>query len=252
MTFRALPWAAAAVVLTLAALTPVAALGQATMPASPSATADDDAGLPFQLSLPTMADKDAWRSAGFRLHLGYGYGQMIGLDGTGDATTHIILVRAGVRLDEDWSLLITLAYAIASEGVSGLRFSGTIDPTWHLGDHFYLAMGAGPAGIVEAGEMRPDADPNLNNELVASYTYSDTTPLIAGCSGMGVAALLRAGATLVIGPLASTELSLQLDGQWIGCEQDSGRVEPDTAQAIVRRQWWPHLGANLAWTVAWR
>ena len=252
MTGRAFSLAVAAGVLTLSALAPVVALAQAEMPASVSATAGDDDDLPFQLSLPTMADKEAWRTPGFRLHLGYGYGQLIGLDGTPDAITHIIVLRAGVRLDEDWSLLMSLTYAIASEGVSGLRFSGTLDPTWHLGDHFFIAAGAGLAGIVEVNLARSDSDAGFQDELVASYTYTDRTPLVSSCSGMGVAALLRTGATLVIGPLASTELALQVDGQWIGCEVDSGRVEPDTALAIVRRQWWPHLGANLAWTVAWR
>lgn len=233
-----------------AACAPCGAYAQAVMPAPASATVDE--GLPFQLSLPTMADRDAWRTPGFRLHLGYGYGQLIGLDGTPDAVTHIILARAGARLDADWSLFMSLAYAIASEGISGLRFTGTIDPTWHVGDHFHVAAGAGLAGFVEANEGREEQDAALRGELVASYSYTGREPLISSCSGVGVAAILRAGATLVIGPLASTELAIQLDGQWVGCELATGRVEPDTAEAIVRRQWWPHLAAHLAWTVAWR
>ena len=36
-------------------------------------------------------------------------------------------------------------------------------------------------------------------------------------------------------------------GQWTGCVDDTGRVEPDTGQAIVRRQWWPHVGGRRHW-----
>ena len=235
------------------AAAPVAAPVTATVQTpGPAAADEDDDALPFKLSLPTIADRDAWRTAGFRLHLGYAYGQLFGVAGTPDAITHIILARAGVRLDADWSIMFSLAYAVASEGLIGLRFAGTIDPTWHLGDHFYLAMGGGVAGVVESESYRDEPNGSQRDALVATYTFPDATPLLPTCSGMGVTALLRAGASMVIGPLASTELALQVDGQWVGCEESLGRVEPDTAKAIMRRQWWPHLGANLAWTVVWR
>jgi hypothetical protein len=43
-----------------------------------------------------------------------------------------------------------------------------------------------------------------------------------------------------------------MDGQWTDCVDDSGRLEPDTATPIVRRQWWPHLGGSLIWGILWR
>jgi hypothetical protein len=56
----------------------------------------------------------------------------------------------------------------------------------------------------------------------------------------------------VLGPRSSTSLGLEARGQWTGCVADTGTVEPDSGQAIVRRQWWPHLGASAVWGIAWR
>ena len=69
---------------------------------------------------------------------------------------------------------------------------------------------------------------------------------------MGVAGLARAEWTFVLGPRTATGLGLEVLGQWTGCVDDTGRVEPDSGQAIVRRQWWPHVGAVGTWSFTWR
>ncbi|MFT3693040.1 MAG: hypothetical protein QM831_07855 [Kofleriaceae bacterium] len=159
-----------------------------------------------------------------------------------------------MRLDRDWSMLASFQYAQAKgrgDGLSGLRFSGTIDPTWHVTRDFALAVGVGFGGIVEGRTNRADVDPTE-----ASLNYSETltnsrTP-VPSCSGVGVAALARATYSYVLGPRASMGLQLEVSGQDTECIDRTGRVEPDTATQIVRKQLWEHAGATLAWSVTWR
>ncbi len=110
-------------------------------------------------------------------------------------------------------------------------------------------MGFG--GIVEGHTSRPDVDP-LPNTLNTSYTFPSPSPPLPSCSGVGVAGLVRAEWSIVLGPRALTSLSLEALGQWTGCVSDTGLVEPDTGQSIVRRQWWPHVGASGTWGIMWR
>jgi len=224
------------------------------VPASPpaNATTDSDEGEP-RLSLPTEADRDAWKRGGFRLGLGLVYGRLIGLEGAPSGRLLGATIRLGLRLDQDWSVIGSLQYASASAagGLSGLRFAGTIDPTWHVTSHLSLAVGFGFAGIVEGSPGRPDVPP-LPSTLGASYTFPSPSPPVPNCSGVGVAGLLRAEWSFVLGPRATTAFSVEGIGQWTGCVDDTGLVEPDTAQAIVRRQWWPHAGVVGGWGVMWR
>jgi len=66
-------------------------------------------------------------------------------------------IRGGLRLDEAWSLMGSLQYlyATGAAGAKGLRFAGTIEPTWHATSHLSLAAGIGFGGIVEQGSSRP-------------------------------------------------------------------------------------------------
>ena len=216
--------------------------------------ADADDALPFKLSLPTEDDRSAWRSPGFRLQLGAGYGQFHGLSGAPSGRLIAAVIRVGARLDADWSLLTSFQYGSASavKGLSGLRFSGTIDPTWHVTDRFDLAVGFGLGGLVEGNTGRPEPDASGRATLVSSYTLPKTSPAIPSCTGVGAAGLVRAGWMAVLGPLSSMGFALEVDGQWTACKDNLNRVEPDTAQPIYRVQWWPHVGATLAWLVAWR
>ena len=223
---------------------------------TPVAPTEADEVLPFKLSLPTEEDAAAWRQAGFRLQLGVGYGMLRGIDGTPGDKNIPLLMRVGVRLDEDWSLFGSFQFAIAvarkSGDLSGLRFAGTIDPTWHVTDHLDIAAGFGFGGLVEGTSGRAEPNAEQRASLVANYTFpSARTPMVA-CSGVGVAGLLRASYLWVLGPLSATGFALQTDGQWTACVENIGRVEPDTAQSIVRRQWWSNAGGSLTWVISWR
>ena len=219
--------------------------------AAKPAAADAD-GEP-RLSLPTQADRTAWQTSGFRLGLGVVYGRLVGLRGAPSGRLIGPMVRIGLRLDERWSVLASFQYAAASQsgGLSGLRFAGTIDPTWHVTPSLSVAIGFGFGGIVEGRTGRMDAMP-LPSTLDTSYTFPNARTPIASCSGVGAAGLARIEWAYVIGPRAQTSVALEVVGQWTGCVDDTNRVEPDTGTAIVRRQWWPHTGATLAWGIAWR
>jgi hypothetical protein len=213
----------------------------------------DDEGEP-RLSLPTEADKDAWQRSGFRFGLGLSYGRLHGLQGAPSGRLLGAMARLGLRLDADWSVMASFQYQLASStggGLAGLRFAGTLDPTWHVTPHLALAIGLGFGGIVEANTGRADVAP-LPSTLSTSYTFPTASPPLPACSGVGVAGLARAEWSIVIGPRASTSLMVETTGQWTGCVADTGQVDPDTGLAIVRRQWWPHLGATAAWGITWR
>jgi len=213
---------------------------------------DDDEGEP-RLSLPTEADRDAWLRSGFRLGLGILYGQLAGLEGAPSGRLRGVTVRMGMRLDADWSVLASFQYALASSpgGLDGLRFAGTIDPTWHVTRHLSLAVGFGFGGIVEGSTGRPEVMP-LPSSLNTSFTFPGASPPLPSCSGVGAAALARIEWTFILGPRAATGFSVEAVGQWTGCVADTGNVEADTGQAIVRRQWWPHAGATVGWGMTWR
>jgi hypothetical protein len=213
------------------------------------ARADDEDG-PVRVSLPTESDREAWTHPGFRLALGWAYGRMVGLDGAPDGRLQGPILRTGVRLDADWSLLGSLQYTVASGGLLGLRFAGTIEPTWHVTRSISLALGLGFGGLVE-GQARTGPEAPLGG-MGGSYTFPDASPPLASCSGIGVATLARAEWMYVLGPRSSTGFAAEVGGQWTGCVEDTNRVEPDTAEAVVRRQFWPHVAWTLAWVVAWR
>jgi len=139
----------------------------------------------------------------------------------------------------------------SSGGLSGLRFAGTIDPTWHLTPHLALALGIGFGGIVEGTTGRADVDP-LGSTLSQSYTFPSASPPLPNCSGVGLAGLARAEWSIVLGPRSSTSLMIEATGQWTGCIDDTGNVDIDSGQAIERRQWWPHVGGTAAWGITWR
>jgi len=227
------------------------AAGSGPGAAPPQIPGDDDPEP--KLSLPLEADREAWQKSGFRFGLGVVYGQFHGLDGAPSGRLRGFLLRLGIRLDADWSVYTSFQYALASSagGLSGLRFAGTLDPTWHVTPHLSLSLGLGFGGIVEGGASRPDVEP-LPSTLNTSYTFPSATPPLPSCSGVGVAGLGRLEWAIVLGPRSATSLMVEATGQWTGCVADTGRVEPDTGQAIVRRQWWPHVGLTAAWGISWR
>ena len=242
----------AAALVTLLAIAPIAH-AQSTPPADAKPLSDEEEGEP-RLSLPTEADRHAWRRPGFRLALAGGYGQLRGIGGAPDGRLIAAKLRVGVRLDPRWSLLASFEYAQAKKtgGLSGLRFLGTVDPTWHLTPSFAVALGIGFGGIVEGRTTgREDAEP-FASTLETSYTFPDASTPIASCSGVGAAGLARGEYGYVLGPRAQLQLIAEVSAHYTGCVNDTNRFEPDTGEAIVRRQWWPHVGATLALGVMWR
>jgi hypothetical protein len=218
--------------------------------------AADDEGPP-RLSLPTESDRAAWKKPGFRFGLGMVYGRLFGIDGPPNAQLIGPTVRVGIRLDERWSLMgsFQYLYATGTGGFQGLRYAGTIEPTWHATQRLSLGMGIGFGGLVETTSSRPNPYPKT---LDASYTFPDARTPLPACRGVGVTGLLRAEWLFVLGPRASMGLALETYGQWTACVDEAVNpdgtrsVEPDTATPIVRRQWWPHLGGSLAWVTLWR
>ncbi|HVV82961.1 MAG TPA: hypothetical protein VHE35_07760 [Kofleriaceae bacterium] len=234
--------------------TPTATTTPATTDATPSSSRrdSDDDGVP-RLSLPTEADRAAWRRSGFRLGLGAAYGELVGLRGAPGGRLLAAVLHIGLRLDADWSVYASFQYASASRTgeLSGLRFAGTIDPTWHVTSHLSLAAGFGFGGIVEGRTGRMDVEP-LPSTLDTSYTFPDARTPLPSCSGVGAAGLVRAEWSYVLGPRASTGLSVEAIGQETACVDPTGRLEPDTARPIVRRQYWPHAGVTVGWGITWR
>src|SRR5439155_22187542 len=151
------------------------------------------------LSLPTAAERAMWRTSGFRLGLGLVYGRLVGLRGAPSGRLIGPTIRIGVRLDENWSVLTSFQYAAASKsgGLSGLRFAGTIDPTWHVTPSLSVALGFGFGGIVEGrtGRMDPPAPPPDTQ-----YTYPSPSTPISSCSGVGATGLARATYLWILGP----------------------------------------------------
>ena len=223
----------------------------AALAAAPAGARGDDDDGPVRISLPTESDRDAWTRPGFRLALGVAYGRLVGLDGAPDGRLLGPILRTGVRLDGDWSLLGTLQYTAARGGLSGLRYAGTIEPTWHATRSLSLALGIGFGGIVEGRTSRTGPEAPLGG-MGGSYTFPDASPSFASCKGLGVATLARVEWLHVLGPRSSSGFAAEVGGQWTGCVDDTNRVEPDTAEPVVRRQFWPHVSATLAWVVAWR
>ena len=216
--------------------------------------ADADDALPFKLSLPTQKDFEGWREAGFRIELGMNYGWMQGLYGAPSGRLLGAVLRVGARLDRDWSLLGSFQYTSASRisGLSGLRFSGTLDPTWHLSDHLQVAMGVGFGGMVEGRTGRPDPNPTDRTNLADSYTYPTSRTPLPSCNGIGVAGLVRTAWQSALGPMSALTIFGEVDGQWTQCEERLGRVDPDTARPFIRRQYWPHVLAHAGVTFGWR
>ena len=222
-------------------------------PAHADAPAKPDEDPEPKLSLPTESDRVAWLDSGFRLGLGVGYGRFEGLGGAPSGHLVGAVLHAGLRLDRDWSLMSTFEYSRVKQsgGLSGLRFSGTIDPTWHLTPSFSVAFGIGFGGIVEGTTGRPDVSP-MAGMLNASYTFPDASTPLPSCSGVGITGVARAEYTYVLGPRSATGVALEAMGQYTACVERTGRLDADTAQAIVRRQYWPHAGFALQWSISWR
>jgi len=216
------------------------------------ADAGDDDGI-ARVSLDTRSDEDAWRQPGFRLQLGVAAGDVAGLGGAPSGRLIGPILRVGLRLDDSWSIVAGFEYLSAQKGggLSGLRYAGTLEPTWHVSSNLSVSVGLGFGGIVEGTTGRADPDPK-GSTLDNSYTFPDASTPLPSCSGLGVTGLARGEWMWLLGPRSSLGVAVEVFGQWTGCQSSTGRVEPDTGEPIVRRQWWPSLGATLGLVIEWR
>lgn len=218
------------------------------LPAAPIKKEDD--GEP-KLSLPTESDRAAWTNSGFRMGLALMLGDFHGIRGVPNASFLGVGLHAGIRLDKDWSLMTTFAYGRLAGGLSGLRAAGTVDPTWHVTRSLSLAVGFGFSALVNSRTKLPDADP-LPGTLDSTYTFPSSIHPMSLCSGNGVTALARATYSWVIGPRGSAFLEADAIGQYTECVDPTGNVDPDTAQPIVRIQFWAQDGFTINGGFEWR
>jgi hypothetical protein len=221
---------------------------------------DENEGPP-KLSLPTEEDREAWTKAGFRLSIGLTYGRFKGLRGAPSGRLLGPLLRVGMRLDKSWSIMSTFEYSGASsastaaegyfiKGLSGLRFAGTIDPTWHPTRSLSIAIGFGFGGLLS---QRYSGDPSPTGEEISSpYTFPNARRPLETCAGVGVSGLLRGEWMYVLGPRSAFSIAAQVMGQWTHCIGETGRLDDDTGQAIERYQYWPHIGSTLTAGFTWR
>lgn len=204
-------------------------------------------------SLRTESDEELWRAPGFRLGLGLLYGQLAGREGAPSGRLFGPILRVGVRLDRDWSLMSTFQYASASaeDGLRGLRFAGTVEPTLHLSDQVSVALGLGFGGIVEDEYSRVAPEPRPF-DLETSYTFPDAGTPLRSCSGIGVAALARIDWMMMLGDSSKMGAALQVNGQWTRCTDDASDFNDNTGELLVVQQYWPHVGGAVSWVVLWR
>lgn len=204
-------------------------------------------------SLPEHGRHDAWQLPGLRIGLAAGYGGVIGLGGAPGG--HLVggNLRVGVRLDARWSIYASFQYyGVVSGELTGLRYSGTLEPTWHIVRGLSLSAGMGFGGIVErGGSGREDPRPHAHG-MPKSYTFPDASTPLPRCNGLGLAGVLRAEYRFRLGQRTSIGPALELLGQWTACVDESGSVDPRTGQLNVRRQWWPQLGLAASWIAVWR
>lgn len=225
------------------------ALATAVALVAPRAWADD-AEPRFRLSLPTEEDFEAWRQPGFRVQLAYAFGGLRGQSLTPSMTAHSAELRLGVRLDEFWSLYGTFRYAVARGDRSGLRFSGTVEPTFHIIAGLSASLGVGIAGFVTGNSLGEVVPPD--GGVVASYTYPTTQPPLGACTGEGVMALARLEYLFVVGSLFSTGPAVQTGLQWTGCRQSLDAIDFDTGEGVELKQFWTHHTWSFSWVLAWR
>ena len=200
-----------------------------------------------RLSLPTQGDLDAWRNAGLRVQLGFGYGIV---QGTGPALSfrsQTVLLRPSVRLDRQWALGVGLLYGT---GPGGVRWSVTAEPTFFPWRDLAIAAGIGFGGLLIS-------NPGASSGTLQGSAVTVSRDLIAGerlqsCSGSALTSVLRAEYLFVVGPLFATGPFAQANAQWTRCQATFGRVDNETGRPVVLSQWWQQLGATFGWWLAWR
>ena len=192
-----------------------------------------------------------WQDDGLRVDLGYFENTIYGLSGSPDGLIKGAHIGLGTRLDHQWSLAGTLRYGVGSEGLSGLNFSGLLSTLFHwygLG----IGLGIGVIGVEERVSARADLHQRLASEIVASYTEANNQRLLSRCVGFGPMAAFTTLYRIPITTVFGLKLGAQIDLARLTCEQTTDRVEPDTAEAIVIRQYWDRWSWSFFGGLTWR
>jgi hypothetical protein len=207
----------------------------------------------FKESIKLKSDLQTWESPGFRVSLTYLESMLSGLDSAPSFEALGVEVGAGARLDKEWSLLAHFQYLGAFDGdqATGLRFMGLLVPSYHW-KGMSIGFGVGVAGFIEQRNTRRDAYPGDVNTLVASYTYTSQDEPVPQCTGFGPAGTFQIAYWYEWSEITALGLGIRGEYQKVACESTTDRVEPDTAKAIVRRQWWSHQGWSLFGGFSWR
>lgn len=203
-----------------------------------------------KLSLPTESDYELWRSPGLRVQLGYGYGRQTPFDAGVGFSSHQISFRPAVRLSERWSLAIAMSYSVARGDFSGLKWSVTVEPTFHPVEALGISLGLGYGGML--GD-RMDYRSGVIEPTDASFSRTaDAGEWLQGCDGSGAAGLLRVEYLFVVGALFASGPYVQGDVQQTRCAEGRGGLNIETGESTAVYQWWAHRGWTLGWWLAWR
>ena len=205
----------------------------------------------FVESEQLLSDRESWELSGLRVDLGSYQEFITGRSPAPSGSIKGVHIGVGARLDEEWSLSGALRYGVGSEGLGGLNFSGMVSGMYHRYG-FGLGLGLGVIGVEEQPDTRPDPSPELANEIVASYTLPESSLPLSRCVGFGPLAALTALYRLPITSIFGLKIGAQVNLARLTCEQSTDRVEPDTAQGIVIRQYWDRWGWSLFGGLSWR
>lgn len=193
--------------------------------------------------------REAWGEPGLRAGLGYVFTGLAGLEETPGGLVHSLLLRVGLRLDEEWLLFATFMYGLSSSSRSVLRYAGSIEPTFVVFSGFTVAVGVGVAGLRVSEAFEP---PEPEGGVSASYTLPSTRPLLGGCDGLGAFAAIRVQYEFPVSRSLAMGPSFAIDGQWTGCAQSLDRSNVDSGQTLELRQYWPSVGVSAGWTILFR
>ena len=199
-----------------------------------------------------IVDKETlWEQDGLRVDLAYHQTTVSGLNQSPNGIISGVHIGIATYLDSQWSLDSSFRYGVGSEGLSGLNFSGLLSTLFHwhgLG----LGLGIGVVGVEERSSNRPNLHEQLSNQVVASFTQADTTPVLSKCVGFGPLAALNAVYRLPITSVFGLKAGTQIDIARIACALDTERVEPDTARPIVIKQYWDRWSWSFFGGLTWR
>ena len=215
--------------------------------------AKDDEGPP-RLSLPTESDRDAWLRSGFRLSLGLVYGRLAGLEGAPSGRLLGATLRLGLRLDADWSRarVVSVRERVGARRPVGAAVRGHDRSDVARDARTSRSRSASASAASSRGAPAGPTSTRCPTRSRPRTRFPARRRRCRAAAASARPALARAEWTFVLGPRSATSLGLEAIGQWTGCVDDTGRVEPDTGQAIVRRQYWPHVGATGTWGFTWR